>query len=74
VLSSRGESVAWWTPKPGKEAMTAATQQALDNLRDASHLHWCVVALLAIAVYIYAVEIERSNWNLAIFGFGRGWS
>ena len=56
--------------------MTLATQQALDNLRDSSHLHWYVVSLLAIAVYIYAVEIERRNWNLVFAGlalWGMDW-
>ena len=48
--------------------LTPDSQRALDNLRDASHLHWYVVPLLALAIYIYAVEIERRNWNLVFAG------
>ena len=48
--------------------MTEASRQALDNLRDASHLHWYVVPLLAIALYVYAVEVERRNWNAVFAG------
>ena len=48
--------------------LTPDSQRALDNLRDSSHLHWYVVALLVIAIYIYAVEVERRNWNLVFAG------
>ena len=48
--------------------LTEASQQALANLRDPSLLQWYVIPLLAIAIYIYAVEIERENWNLVFAG------
>ena len=56
--------------------MTPASQQALANLRDASHLAWYVVPLLIIAMYVYAVEIERRNWNMVFAGlafWGMDW-
>ncbi len=48
--------------------LTPDSERALANLRDASHLHWYVVPLLAIAIYVYAVEIERRNWSLVFAG------
>ncbi len=56
--------------------LTEASKQALANLRDPSHLSWYIVALLALAIYIYATEIERRNWNLVFAGlafWGMDW-
>ena len=56
--------------------MTDASLQALSHLRDPADLQWYVVALLAIAIYIYAVEVERRNWNLVFCGlafWGMDW-
>ncbi len=56
--------------------MTEASSLALANLRDASHLQWYVIPLFAVAVYVYAVEIERRNWNLVFAGlafWGMDW-
>ena len=56
--------------------MTEASLQALSHLRDPADLQWYVVALLAIAIYIYAVEVERRNWNLVFCGlafWGMDW-
>ena len=44
------------------------TQAALDAmavLRDGSLFKWYVIPLFALVVYVYAVEIEKRNWNLA---------
>jgi hypothetical protein len=50
--------------------MTEASVQALQGLRDLSTLKWYVIPLLAIVLYIYAVEIKKAresgNWE-AIF-------
>jgi len=57
--------------------MTAASQMALQGLRDLSTIKWYVIPLLAIVFYIYAVEIKKArlsgNWNavlaaLTLFG------
>jgi hypothetical protein len=48
--------------------MTEASRQALANLRDASHVSWYVVPLLALALYVYAVDAERRNWNAVFAG------
>jgi hypothetical protein len=56
--------------------MTPASLEALSHLRDPADLQWYVVALLAIAIYIYAVEVERRNWNLVFCGlafWGMDW-
>lgn len=56
--------------------MTPASLQALENLRDPSHLQWYVIPLLALVVYIYSVEIERRNWNIVFAGlafWGMDW-
>ena len=55
---------------------TAAAQQAADILRDGSQFQWYVIPLFALAVYVYAVEIERKNWNLFFAGlafWGMDW-
>ncbi|MBN2160713.1 MAG: hypothetical protein JW807_15090 [Spirochaetes bacterium] len=50
--------------------MTEASVQALQGLRDLSMLKWYVIPLLAIVMYIYAIEIKKAresgNWE-AIF-------
>ncbi|MGD9144748.1 MAG: hypothetical protein PVI80_04235 [Anaerolineae bacterium] len=53
-----------------------STQQALSILRDGSQFVWYVIPLFAIVVYVYAVEIERRNWNLFFAGlafWGMDW-
>ncbi|MHC4831170.1 MAG: hypothetical protein ACYTFT_12595 [Planctomycetota bacterium] len=56
--------------------LTEASVQALSKLRDASMLEWYVVPLIAIAVYVYAVEVERRRWDLVLCGlafWGMDW-
>jgi len=65
---------------------TAASQMALDGLRDLATLKWYVIPLLAIVFYIYATEIKKArntgNWNavyaaLTLFGmdfFNETWN
>ncbi|MEW6266699.1 MAG: hypothetical protein AB1641_26805 [Thermodesulfobacteriota bacterium] len=52
--------------------MTAASQQALQGLRDLSTLQWYVIPLLAYTFYIYAVEIKKArssgDWNAVFAG------
>ena len=55
---------------------TDSAQQALDILRDGSQFQWYVITLFAIVVYIYAVEVEKGNWNLFFAGlafWGMDW-
>ena len=55
---------------------TEAANQALTILRDGSQFSWYVIPLFAFVVYIYAVEIERKNWNLVFAGlafWGMDW-
>jgi hypothetical protein len=53
-----------------------ASRQALAILRDGSQYQWYVIPLLALAVYVYAVEVERRNWSLVFAGlalWGMDW-
>jgi len=42
---------------------TPSALEALRILRSGATFQWYVIPLLAIAVYVYAVEIERRNWR-----------
>jgi hypothetical protein len=48
--------------------MTEAAQQAVSILRDGSQFQWYVIPIFAFVVYVYAVEVERRNWNLVLAG------
>lgn len=55
---------------------TESALKALSILRDGSVFHWYVIPLFALVVYVYAVEIERRNWNLFFAGlafWGMDW-
>jgi hypothetical protein len=56
--------------------LTNAATQALAILRDGSQFQWYVIPLFAFVVYVYAVEVERKNWNLFFAGlafWGMDW-
>jgi hypothetical protein len=44
------------------------TLQAEHLLRAPGLFNWSTVTLLALVVYVYAVEVERSNWNVMLAG------
>jgi hypothetical protein len=55
---------------------TEATERALVILRDGGQFSWYVIPMLAFVAYIYAVEVERRNWNLFFAGlafWGMDW-
>ncbi len=55
---------------------TESALQALAILRDPSQFRWYVIPLFALVVYVYAVEIERQNWDLVFAGlayWGMDW-
>jgi hypothetical protein len=47
---------------------TPITRQAEHLLRAPGHFNWSTVTLLGLVVYVYAVEVERSNWNAVLAG------
>jgi hypothetical protein len=49
-------------------AVTEFTRQAEHLLRAPGHFNWSTITLLGLAVYVYAVEIERSNWSVVLAG------
>jgi hypothetical protein len=56
--------------------LTESATQALSILRDGSLFQWYVIPIFAFVVYVYAVEIERRNWNLVFAGlafWGMDW-
>jgi len=55
---------------------THSALEAMQHLRDGSTFQWYVIPLFAFVVYVYAVEIERKNWNLVFAGlafWGMDW-
>jgi hypothetical protein len=55
---------------------TESALQAQSILRDASQFQWYLITLFALTVYVYAVEIERRNWNILFAGlafWGMDW-
>lgn len=49
-------------------AFTEATREAESILRDGSTFQWSTVALLALVVYVYTVEVERRRWDIVLAG------
>jgi hypothetical protein len=50
--------------------------EAVQNLRNPDNFQWYVIPLFAFVVYVYAVEVERKNWNLIFAGlafWGMDW-
>ena len=55
---------------------TESALQASAILRDPGQYQWYVIPLFALAVYVYAVEIERQNWDQLFAGlafWGMDW-
>jgi len=49
-------------------AVTTFTREAEHLLRHAGNFDWSTVTLLALVVYVYAVEVERRNWSAILAG------
>src|SRR5271165_7354962 len=49
-------------------AIPSLTREAERLLRAPGLFNWSTVTLLALVVYVYAVEIERSNWSAVLAG------
>jgi hypothetical protein len=47
---------------------TGFTLQALQQVRNPHLFKWYAVALLALVVYVYAVEVERGRWDVIAAG------
>jgi hypothetical protein len=48
---------------------TAAAKQAEAILRDGSQFQWYVIPLMAMVVYVYAIEVEARRWRTVFAGF-----
>lgn len=56
--------------------MTVPAKQGLEILRTTSNFQWYVIPILIIVIYIYAVEVEKRNWNVLLAGlafWGMDW-
>ncbi|WP_304942082.1 hypothetical protein [Vallitalea guaymasensis] len=56
--------------------MTVSAKQGLEILRTTSNFQWYVIPILIIVIYIYAVEVEKRNWNVLLAGlafWGMDW-
>jgi len=53
---------------PVVSTATQFTREAQQLLRAPGHFEWSTVTLLALAVYVYAVEIQRANWSAVLAG------
>lgn len=56
--------------------MTSSAQAAQEILRSGSQFQWYVIPLLAIVMYIYAVESKNKNWSAVFAGlafWGMDW-
>lgn len=49
-------------------AVTQFTREAQHLLRAPGRFNWSTVTLLALVVYVYAVEVERANWSAILAG------
>ncbi len=49
-------------------AVTTFTREAEHMLRRTGQFDWSTVTLLALVVYVYAVEVERRNWSAILAG------
>jgi hypothetical protein len=49
-------------------AVTDFTVEAQRMLRDETQFKWYVVTLLALVIYVYAVEVERQRWDVILAG------
>jgi hypothetical protein len=49
-------------------AVTDFTLQAQELLRDPTQFKWYAVTLLALVMYVYAVEVERRRWDIVRAG------
>jgi hypothetical protein len=49
-------------------AITDAARHAQDHLRDAGDFDWSLVTLVGLALYVYAVEVERRRWDIVLAG------
>ncbi len=48
--------------------VTQFTREAEHALRASGHFNWSTITLLGLAVYVYAVETERGNWDAVLAG------
>lgn len=56
--------------------MTDSAKQSLKILRTTSNFQWYIIPILIIVIYIYAVEVEKRNWNVLLAGlafWGMDW-
>jgi len=48
--------------------MAESAKQALAQLRDTSNFSWYIIPIFIFVFYVYAVEVEKKNWNVLFAG------
>lgn len=48
--------------------MTEASRQALSILRNTGNFQWEIALFLVLVIYVYAVEIQKRNWDAILIG------
>lgn len=48
--------------------MAESAKQALSQLRDSSNFSWYIIPIFIFVFYVYAVEVEKKNWNVLFAG------
>jgi hypothetical protein len=48
--------------------VTEFTREAQQALRAPGHFNWSTITLLGLAVYVYAVEVQREDWDAVLAG------
>lgn len=49
-------------------AITDASREALEILRDGRTFTWSTITLLGLVLYVYSVEVERRRWDIVLAG------
>lgn len=60
----------------GGNLLAESAKEGLIIIRDSSNFQWYVIPILIMVIYVYAVEVEKRNWNVLLAGlafWGMDW-
>jgi hypothetical protein len=50
--------------------MTESAIKAMSMLRSTDQANWTIIPLIFFACYVYAVEVQKKNWDFVLFAVG----
>jgi hypothetical protein len=50
--------------------LTKSAEEAVKILRTTNQANWTIIPLIFFACYVYAVEVQKKNWDFVIFAIG----